>query len=333
MRSNPAQTTEDAASPRRTCWVISGGRAGLENQCLGLAEALARRRPVAITMRRVALRWPWQWMTEAMLAALKPGPRVLGGDALAPPWPDLVIAGGRAGVAAALAVKRLSGGATRIVAVQHPRIDPRHFDLVIPPEHDGLRGDNVLPILGAPNRVTREKIEEAGRAFEPQIAHLPRPRVAVLIGGDSKAYRLTPARARRIADELRALAEGGAGLMVTPSRRTGAANIATLRAALADTGCFFWDGEGENPYFGMLGCADHVLATEESTNLITDAAATGKPVHLIALEGGNKKFRLFHEILAARGIARPFTGSLEEWTYTPLDETARAAARVDEMLG
>src|SRR6185437_7433416 len=91
---------------------------------------------------------------------------------------------------------------------------------------------------------------------------------------------------------------------------------------------WIWDGSGENPYFAFLAAADIILVTEDSVNLATDAATTGKPVHVLAMAGGGRKFERFHADLAARGVARPFDGRLATWSYAPLDETRRAAAEV-----
>jgi mitochondrial fission protein ELM1 len=46
-----------------------------------------------------------------------------------------------------------------------------------------------------------------------------------------------------------------------------------------------WDGNGENPYFAFLAAADAILVTEDSTNLATDAAATGKPLFVLPMAG------------------------------------------------
>src|SRR3546814_15726728 len=79
--------------------------------------------------------------------------------------------------------------------------------------------------------------------------------------------------------------------MVTPSRRTGPDNEAILRARLAGLPAEIWDGEGENPYFAYLGLADAILVTADSVNMVCEAASTGKPVYVIALDGSSDKFR------------------------------------------
>ena len=90
----------------------------------------------------------------------------------------------------------------------------------------------------------------------------------------------------------------------------------------------YFDGEGPNPYFAMLGAADHIFVTADSVNMATEAAATGKPVHILDVAGPPGKLQRFHESLRQRGCSRPFKGRLETWTYPPLLETDRAAAAV-----
>ncbi|MFP4004208.1 MAG: ELM1/GtrOC1 family putative glycosyltransferase, partial [Alphaproteobacteria bacterium] len=161
-----------------------------------------------------------------------------------------------------------------------------------------------------------------------------RPLAAVLIGGRSRSHRLGVDDAERLCAELEKLAAQACGLAVTTSRRTGARQTALIAERLREAGAWVWTGEadGPNPYFGLLALADAILVTEDSTNMVTEAAATGKPVHILPLPGGSDKFRRFHEEMRAHGATRPFAGRLEQWSYSPLTETARAAKIVDERL-
>ncbi len=330
------ETPGRAASPEpKTCWVVSDGRAGIENQALGLAEAVG----LPITLKRVDPRPPWRWLPAAAWPAVVRGADPLAhfarpGDEFIPPWPDLLIATGRLAIPYSLAVRRLSRGRTLTVQTQNPRLHCACFDLVVPPAHDLLAGPNVIPILGAPHRVTAAKLKTEAERVAPLLAHLPRPLVTVLIGGHSKHYRLTPERLDEIIEDLCALTRhAGAGLAVTASRRTGEANLKRLIEGLKDVPAFVWDGQGHNPYFGMLGLADHILVTADSTNMVTEATATGKPVQILDLPGGAAKFRRFHRNMQEYGATRPFRGRLESWRYPPLNETARVARHIRALLG
>ncbi|MBM3554062.1 MAG: hypothetical protein FJX47_00735 [Alphaproteobacteria bacterium] len=311
----------------KTCWLVSDGKIGMKNEALGLAEAI----PVPHVLKRVAPRPPWcwlpAWLQVAPLASLGPD-----SDALAPPWPDMIIACGRQSVAVTVAIKRLNP-ATFTVYLQHPRVPISWFDLVVPPRHDELAGPNVIETRGAIHRVTRDKIAAGAARLAPIVAHLPRPLVAVLIGGPSREYRFDTRVAARIGDQLVKLArDHGCGLMITASRRTGAASEKILRDKLATVPSWFWDGAGDNPYFGMLGLADFIVATVDSIAMTSEACSTGKPVYSMPLEGSRPKFELFHGGLREDGLTRLFDGKLERWTYEPLDDTGRVAAAIRRMF-
>ena len=315
-----------APSPLRI-WVVSDGRAGIENQGLGLAEAIARQRAVDLSVKRIGWRGalgrlPW-WMNPAPLRLLADGHEIT------PPWPDIWIAVGRATLPLSMRMRRWSKGQTMVVQLQDPRAPPAAFDLVIPPKHDRMRGDNVFPILGSPHRVTPARLAADHKRFEAQLSTLPRPRVAVLIGGKSKAFDISPERAAALAHEIELpVAQDGGSVMVTFSRRTPEAAKAILAARLRHLPGIVWDGSGDNPIFAFLAAADYILVTEESTNMATEAASTGKPVFILKMEGESLKFRLFHEELERLGATRPFGGAFHSWTYPPLAETDRAAGEV-----
>ncbi|MGH6963414.1 MAG: mitochondrial fission ELM1 family protein [Phenylobacterium sp.] len=319
-----------ADQPHLNIWAVSDGRAGIEAQVVGLADAVARLRPAQITVKRIAWkapfgRLPW-WLIPPRLA-LEPD----GG--IAPPWPDIWIAAGRATLPLSTRIRRWSQGRTFVVQTQDPRTDLKPFDLVIPPTHDGLAGRNVFPILGSPNRMTAERLASELARFDSRIASLPRPLIALIVGGTSKAFDLPTARAAEMAEEIaRAVAASGGSLLVSFTRRTPEPARRILSERLGALPGWIWDGSGENPYAAFLAAADAVLVTEDSTNLATDAAATGKPVHVLAMAGSSPKFARFHADLEARGIARRFAGALETWAYTPLDETDRAARELLQRL-
>jgi len=317
------------APPREpiVIWAISDGRAGIEAQAVGLAEAVARQVPAQIVVKRVGWsgrtgRLPWwaNWLPRRWLTPE---------SEIAPPWPDLWIAAGRATLPLSIRAKRWSGGKTYVVQIQDPRVPANMFDLVIPPKHDRLTGDNVLPITGSPHRVSSQRLDSEYEKFKDRIDALPRPRVAVLLGGKSKAFDLSALRAAEMAHQIQLpLEQEGGSLLMTFSRRTPEQAKALLTARLRHLPGMIWDGQGANPYFAFLAAADYILVTEDSTNMATEAASTGKPVFILKMDGSSLKFRLFHQELESMGAARPYGGAFHGWTYEPVDETGRAAAEV-----
>jgi uncharacterized protein len=312
-----------------TCWAATTGDTGTVNQAIGLAQAINPQFVLRTVPRLPAL---WRLLPGHWTARLRTLEQLLPAE-MQPPWPNVLITCGTRSVPAAIAIKRASGGRTFTVHIQDPRVPAHFLDMVVPPEHDGVTGPNVFPTMGAVHHVTSEAIASGAERFRARFAALPRPLVAALIGGKSKNHSLTPARMRELAEQLKALTVNyGAGLIVTTSRRTGPECAAILRETLAGTGAVVWNGEGDNPYFGMLALADWIVVTEDSASMMSEACFTGKPVYVAKLMGSSKRFDRLHRSYRDAGFTRPFTGELETWSYKPLDETRRIAAIVRERL-
>lgn len=304
-------------------WVLSDGKAGDELQALSVAEALG----LEPEIRRVRPRAPFTWAMPWGPIDPREWPGAPGSP-IAMPYPDLLIASGRRAVPYLRFVKRASGGRTYTVFLKDPRTGPDTADFIWSPDYDRLRGPNVLTTLTPPHRVSAQKIEAARTHPDPRLAPLPHPRVAVLVGGDSRHHRFTERDIALFLERLTILAESGAGLMMTASRRT----PRPLREALTDLsarhGSFFWDGSGENPYVALLGLADFIVATADSFNMIGEAAASGKPILVFEPSGGHPKLDVYMERLKAHGIVHPFEGRLVGQPYEPLNSTLKIAAAI-----
>jgi mitochondrial fission protein ELM1 len=314
---------DETAQRQPNVWAVHDGKIGMASQVLGLVEALGW----PFTEKVLKIRSPWRYLSSQFwlnpFSALDPA-----GDRFESPWPDVIVSCGNMTVAPALAAKRASGGRIFWVQIQDPRFARRHADLVVAPSHDPMKGPNVFKTVGAVHRVTPEKLAEGARRFAPQFEKLPRPLAAVLIGGDNRVYRLSKARLDVLVKQLAGLAQRGFGLAITVSRRTGAASTKILRERLEPLGAYIWDGKGENPYFGLLALADVIIVTSDSVSMVSEAAFTGKPVHVFELEGGSAKFARFHQALRDAGATRPFRGAIERWQYTPPNDTMRAAEEI-----
>jgi len=304
-------------------WVLSDGKAGDELQGLSIAETLG----LEPEIRRVEPRAPFTWAMPWGPIDPRERPGVAGSP-IAPPYPDLLIASGRRAVPYLRFVKRASGGRTYTVFLKDPRTGPETADFIWSPDYDRLRGPNVLTTLTPPHRVSAAKIEAARARPDPRLAPLPHPRVAVLVGGDSRHHRFSDRDIARFVEHLNNLAATGAGLMVTASRRTPAA----LREALDDlatrSNAYVWNGTGENPYVSLLSLADFIVATADSFNMIGEAAATGRPILVFEPSGGHPKLDVYMATLKAHGIVHPFEGRLVGEPYEPLNSTLKIAAAI-----
>lgn len=323
-------TSNSTTVAPRACWVVTEGMPGTENPCIALAEALG----TTPAVKRIQVRAPWRWLSPELwpnpLAALSGE-----GDTLAAPFPDVVIGSGRKAAAPVAAVKRASPR-TFTVFVQDPRMPLAPFDAVVVPIHDGLTGSNVVTTTGALSRVNAASLAAAREASRVTIEPLPAPRLAVLVGGKSHAVDLSTSRANRLGSDVADIcARTGGSALVTTSRRTPEPAAEALRAALTATPSILWrpDRAPEpNPYFGFLGWADHVLVTADSVSMLSDAASTGAPVHIVPMDGTRAKLERLHRELVDLGIARHFDASLADWSPTPLAEAERVAGIVGAWM-
>lgn len=301
--------------------ILAEPLAGLQAQALGLAEAAGLKTETVSLVARA----PWRWVS----ARFWPRPvSVVGLTGLGEG--PIIAAGGTAAVVAS----RLRGPGRPVVQVQHPRMDPARFDVVVVNRHDGLTGPNVVVTRTALHRATATRLAAEGAAWAERLAHLPRPLVAVLVGGSNGRFRLDATVAEELAGRLAGMMRADTvGVVVTPSRRTETAVVAVLRRVLEPLGAWVWDGAGENPYFGMLALADMIVATEDSVSMVSEAVATRAPVLLASLPGRSRRIRLFNRLLMQDGRVRPFAGRLEMWDATPMDDTTEAGAEVRRRLG
>jgi uncharacterized protein len=282
-------------SPR--VWVLAGHKAGDNAQLMALAGALGW--PVEV--KRLAYR-PSELATNLLLRVTLAGV-AKGREGLAPPWPDLVLTAGRRNEPIARWIKFRSGGITKLVHVGRPWSPPQRFDLVITtPQYFVPEAKNVLTIGMPLHAITPGALEEAAAAWRSRLQHLPRPRIAVLVGGASQPYRFARAEAARLGRMIEQLAgPRGGSLLITTSARTRPDAIAALEEQLrAPRFVHRWQsGAAENPYRGFLALADEIVVTGDSISMLAEATATGKPVSIFDLgamrERGPRPLTLAHD--------------------------------------
>ncbi len=326
-------------------WVVSDGRAGIERQAIAIAQAIGelhrwtslshirsnahKPEPIRITPSAPQL-WLPPNMWTAPLAALPKEQR----EQFQAPWPDIWIGSGRRSVPYSMRVKEWSEGKTLVVQTQDPKVDPSHFDLVIPPEHDQLEGPNVLSTIGAPAHFATGDLEQAALNFG-ELTGEPGRKAAVIIGGDSKTHSMSVNRAKVLEEELRGMAAQNVRLWITISRRTPEHARIRLRSMAEDIGARFWESEitdGTNPYLAFLSLSDLVVVTEDSANMISEASWFGKPVYFLKLDGKSAKFDRLHESFTKQGVARWYEGKVDHWSPEPIREIDRAADEIVKRL-
>jgi len=310
----------------RRAWIITDGKAGMEVQVAGVAQALG----ADIEIKRV--RPGGLWRLLAPWGPIDPRERFGREDSqFAPPWPDIALATGRLSIPAIRAVRKASPE-TYTVVIQDPRTGAGSADLIAVPNHDRLSGDNVIHTLTAPHGFSQQRLARLRRRMPKDIAALPSPRVAVILGGPNAAYNFSIEESSRLGASLASLAVLGASFLITTSRRTPSHALDAARKATRDTKRIVWRGSGPNPYENWLAHGDIFVVTADSINMTGEACATGKPVYVFEPHGGSAKFNAFHDSLRRYGATKklPETFSqLETWTYTPLDSASQIAAEIE----
>ncbi|MBS7811914.1 mitochondrial fission ELM1 family protein [Roseococcus pinisoli] len=295
-------------------WVLEDPRAGTAAQALGIAERLGE------PFRRIPLRFgpwakvPWPWPSLAGQADR---------GEFVPPWPELVISAGRR---AAPVARWLRARGARTVHAMRPGLGARDFDLLVIGAHDAPRpAPNLLVIQGAAHRLTPEALAAAPAGF-PELAALPSPRVALVLGGPVRAENMTPEAAAAIARQAAGL---GASVMATTSRRTGVTAAEAVAKSLTETPHHLhrWGGTRANPYLAMLALADRLVVTGDSISMLSEALMTTAPL-LIADPGGlGPRHRAMADSLIEAGLAARLGEPLPP-PRAALDETGRVVAEI-----
>lgn len=307
------------AAPRGV--ILTEGYAGLEAQAKGLAS----RAGISTEARVLRAHWPWRSVT----ARLWPSPlRAVGGLSDLPD--GVVLTAGGTGGAVGAALRRTG---RQVVQIQNPRMPLDRFDVVVANRHDEISGPNVLIARTALHGVTPDKLAAARELWADRLQADGRPLVAVLVGGSNGRFRLGVREAEVLAASLAEMVHRDKiRLAVTPSRRTGDAVRAVLERVLAPVGAWIWDMNGDNPYLGLLALADAIVVTSDSVSMVSEAAATSAPVLVAQLPGRSRRIGLFLRELEQAGRIRPFTGRLETWNASPLDDTDAVADELCRRL-
>ena len=312
----------------RSAWIITTGLAGMDAQTRGVADALG----LSYEMKRVAPKGIFKLL--APWGPVAPSERFgAAGSQFAPPWPDVAISLGRSCVPYMRALRRRAPETFTIVMLDN-RAGLGVADVIWVPQHDRLRGPNVITTLTAPHSFTAARLAELRSAVPPAIAALPRPRIAVILGGKNKVYEFRDEDDARFAGALKSLGALGASFMITPSRRTHARLLAVTDEATRAFPRILWNGEGANPYGDFLAHADALVVTADSVNMTGEAAATGRPVLVFTPSAGSDKFRRFHAGLQAYGATRPLperVAALPDWSYEPLHSADTIAREIERL--
>ena len=308
-------------------WIITDGKKGTENQCIGLAESLNQKYKIIKINPILGINhlpsFFWTLPMGKFPLVLLYGKM----DILSFNWPKIIIASGKASVGISIVVKKINKNKILVVQIQDPRISSKYFDVVASPKHDRTPGNNIITTLGALNRVNSHTISIAKKHFENKFNFFEKPIVAVLVGGDSKHFRMEEKDIINLILKLNKIQKmTNITILTTFSRRTNSKIIDLFKLKLNNYKNITSDTDKQNPYMGYLAYSDYFIITEDSVSMVSEAANTGKPIYIHRLKGRSKKFESFYKQLYIKNIIRDFKGIIEEpWKYEILDDTVKVA--------
>jgi len=271
---------------RPTIWAVLGDKAGDNGQVETVARALERCGEFDCSRKYLHVKEPYvlaKPREEAAIYHLD----LEKSEKLKAPWPDLIITIGRRLTMAALWVQQQSGGRAKIALLGKPSGRIENYDLVVVSgEIQAPPLPNILPIGLPLMRVDKEAINAAVQEWAPRLSDLPRPLIAIMIGGPTGPYMFDASVVDRILD----LAEvvrgkwGGTAYVIT-SRRTPRPLVERLETKLPDAARLFtWGNDAaENPYRALLGLADGIVVTGDSISMMVEVARLGRPLAILPL--------------------------------------------------
>jgi uncharacterized protein len=317
------QDMQDIAKAR--VLILSDGRTGAQNRSLGVAEMLGIKDPEVVTMTpkyssKLLRLLPVSWLYEDYDRLVRDVRDY-----------DVVITAGYQ-ISRVLSALKKNDPRLFAVVLMRPAGRAKHFDVVAVEQHDRYpAANNVVVTLGAPNRITRDKLALEADRWRKRLSHVRGTKVALLVGGTSKRGRFGVEDARTLIRELATVfKENGSGLLVTTSRRTGKDVTDALESTLKTSGIeyFMWspeEGGRDNPYLAYLALADAVVVTADSVSMVSEAASAGKPVYLWGDEKAlPRKLKDYYTSMIKQGRVRWWQG---KFTLRP-----PAAGLMDTMM-
>ena len=349
--------------------ILSDGTRGHEHQSLGIARWLERlcgadiqiiEVPILSGLKRfLLLKLQARHLGSASLEEATEWLRKAGfakddyTDILSGERGILFIAAGNSASPFSIALSRVFNGYSAVIMTPDV-IGTQPFDFAIVPEHDRpAPSDNILTTLGAPNYIYWPELKAATEELFASMMPFPAKVIALLLGGGDANYELTPSWVRSVLPLLREAAEKeGAALLVTTSPRTGKEADQAVESVFAGSPATRYlllaSQSGENPLPAMLGAATHVIVTEDSVSMVSEAATAGFRVGLLRvgkkqgpktmfrnlLGAGTVRFDAFFEIMAAKGLVEDlgttpdfdaFLAPEARRTDVPFNEAKRAA--------
>ena len=247
---------------------------------------------------------------------------------------DLIISCGRKSVIPSIHLKKNSKKKILNIHIQDPKVNFSHFDFIVAPEHDFIRGQNVINTKGAIHYLTDSEIIKNKDYLSSFIKKDQRKICSLILGGPTKYYEYSSESLKNIFSNLNNfLKKNDFQLIVIPSMRTPKNSINFAKDYFGKNHTII-DNVDKKAYLSALSISESIVVTCDSSSMISEAALTGKPIYIanILPKKNDRRFQEFRNLFRKLNIIRNL-GELEEnWSYQKLDETNRVAKIIKQKL-
>ena len=309
-------------------WCLTDGSAGMISQVKGLADALN----LNFEQKTIDLKFPWNKLPVGILPPSKiifNNYRQISLESNIPP--DIIISCGKRSIYASLHLKKSLKNKVFSIHIQNPKINPAHFDLVVAPAHDDLKGKNVLQTDLALNHINKSLLSKEAELYAAQFSKIEKPICAIFLGGQNRNYRFDISVVKVLADQVdKIIKNNDIQLYILFSRRTDQFIIEYLKERFLNQN-IIWNGKG-NPYLALMKFSKYLICTSDSVSIISESISSTKPVYIFKLPSLKKNNRIekFITTLLQKNYARPLGEKLEDFTNSYENETFQVARMIEE---
>ena len=245
----------------------------------------------------------------------------------------VIISCGRKSVIPSIALKKRLGNEIFTIHIQDPKVSFKHFDLIISPEHDNIKGDNVINTKGAIHYLTKKEIKENLNYLDIN-PDKKKQIVSFIIGGPNKYYDYSDQELHKLFTKIKTLfTPDKFKIVIIPSYRTPEEVIKKAYDAFSSNHHVVKTVD-KKAYLSSLAIADFMIVTCDSTSMISEAAVTGKPVYIAMMKPKkrNARFKKFYSELSNLGITKELNNVVENWSYESLNEVSRIAPLIKSKM-
>ena len=247
---------------------------------------------------------------------------------------DIIISCGRKSVIPSIHLKKNSKKKVLNIHIQDPKVNYNNFDFIVAPEHDSIKGQNIITTKGAIHYLTDHEIIENKDYLNSFIKKDQRKICSLILGGPTKYYDYSLKNMKNIFSILNdLLKKNNFQLIVIPSMRTPKNLIAYAKEYFGENHTII-DNIDKKAYLSALSISQNIVVTCDSSSMISEAALTGKPIYVanISPKKNDKRFRKFRNLFRELNITRNLGELGENWNYQKLDETNRVAKIIKQKI-